>query len=158
MLKSIVWSRNSTKITSKEQLKDKSKMLNGKNGKKTKRGDLIKLKKKLKKLIKKMTNNGKSSIKRKKSIGNKRTTLIGLNGKWRLKPERWMTKKEKGKDSCTKKRKRKEKKKNNFKSISDKSNSATTLLLIWRTFNKTKTSLKLRMNNKTKNQSILALS
>jgi len=56
-------------------------MLNGKNGKKTKRGDLIKLKKKLKKLIKKMTNNGKSSIKRKKSIGNKRTTLIGLNGK-----------------------------------------------------------------------------
>jgi hypothetical protein len=61
--------------------KRKRKTKNGSNGNKTKRKDSMKHNKKLRKSTSKLTNFGKNSLKPKKLIGNKNTTLIGSNGK-----------------------------------------------------------------------------
>jgi hypothetical protein len=65
----------------KENYKKKSKIRSGKNGKKTKKKDLMRFKRKLKKFIKKMTKSGTILMPKSKVIGNKNIMLTLFSGK-----------------------------------------------------------------------------
>ncbi len=119
----MAWKRTLILIRRNTWKKRKRKTKNGSNGNKTKRKDSMKHNKKLRKSTSKLTNFGKNSLKPKKLIGNKNTTLIGSNGKWKSKAEKSTISKEKREELSTNKKTRNMKSKKNFKSTSVKFNS-----------------------------------
>ena len=124
MLPLMAWKKTLIPIKKNTWKKRKSTTRNGNNGRKPRRKDSMKPNKKSRNSINKLTNSGKTSVKTKKLTGNKSTTLIGSNGKWRSKAEKSTKFKEKREDLNTNKKIKNTKSKKNFKSTSEKSNSA----------------------------------
>jgi hypothetical protein len=120
----MVWKKILKPRQNKENYKKKSKIRSGKNGKKTKKKDLMRFKRKLKKFIKKMTKSGTILMPKSKVIGNKNIMLTLFSGKWKLKQEKSTISKERKEEKCIKKKIKKDKKNNNFKNILVKSNFA----------------------------------
>jgi hypothetical protein len=120
----MVWKKILKPRQNKENYKKKSKIRSGKNGKKTKKKDLMRFKRKLKKFIKKMTKSGTILMPKSKVIGNKNIMLTLFSGKWKLKQEKSTISKERKEEKCIKKKIKKDKKNNNFKNTLVKSNFA----------------------------------
>lgn len=151
----MVWKRTS-KATKKISLKKKKKILNnGKNGRKLKRREFKSSNKKSRVLELKMIKFGRTLTNKKKLIGNKNITLIGLNGKWKLKAERSMKLKEKRRDKSTKRKKSNTNKKKSLKNTLEKLSYVTSWSHIWTPSKKT--GIELIKPVKTKKNKLLML-
>ena len=125
MLPLMAWKKTLIPIKKNTWKKKKSTTRNGNNGRRPRRKDLMKPNKKSRNSINKLTNSGKTSVKTKKLTGNKSTTLIGSNGKWRSKAEKSTKLKEKNADLNMNKKIRNMKSNKNFKNTLAKLNFAT---------------------------------
>ena len=131
----MAWKRNLMAKENKNLILRKKIIRSGKNGKMPRKRDSTKLSKKSTKFKPRTTNFGTNSTSPNKLTGNKSTTLIGSNGKWKSKAEKWINSREKRETSNTKKKIKKEKNKKSFKNTSEKSNSVTIwspIFIVWR--------------------------